>query len=809
MTMWSQWIADLRHAARALRKRPGFTLMAVGTLALALGANAGMFGVVKKVLLDPLPYPQPGRLVAIAGTAPGSDFPEEFGVAPEFYLQYREQSHRLEDVAIYNSFTSTLRVGDRVERIRMSSPTNSLYSTLGARPALGRLPVAADESRVVVISDELWRTWFGADPKVVGRTFYISGESREVIAVMGPEFRFPNDGTLLWIAREILPKEIEPGNFGVRLVGRMAAGATPETVANELTTLAARLPERFGGPASYARLIKQHHAVVRPLLDEMLGSASKSLWVLLGAVAFVLLIACANITNLFMVRAEGRRRDLAIRRAVGASRRQLIRLQLAESLIVAALAGALAILLAAVALPLFLRAAPAGIPRLDEVGLNGSTILFTAAAALLSGLACGLIPAFRASRSGDLTPLRDGGRGATPGRHWLRDGLVVGQTALALLLLIGSGLLVRSFQALRQVDPGYDTQNVFTFQFAPEQEQLKDGPSWARFHLAFLERLAAVPGVTSVGLVENVPLNEGTREDRFRNEAMASDPDAGILLNYTFSAGDYFRTMGIDLLAGRPFDTADQISTPGNVVVSRTAAKLMWPGKSAIGRRLQARDETTWYTVVGVVEDVMQDGFRDTPQALVYLPLVGPTPTSWDITSPAYVLKTARAEVIAPEIRELVRAVAPEAPMYRIFTMEGLAKDSMAQLSFTMLTLGVLSTLALILGAIGLYGVLSYAVAERTREIGVRLALGATVANVRRMVVAQGARVVGLGLVLGIVAAVAASRIVASLLFGVAALDPATFGGMTALMAGVGLFACLLPAQRASSVDPVESLRNG
>jgi predicted permease len=808
-TMLSQWITDLRHAARALSRRPGFTLMAVGTLALALGANAGMFGVVNTVLLDPLPYGQPNRLVNISGTAPGSDLPEEFGVAPEFYLEYHEHSRQLKDVAIYNSFTSTLRVGDRVERIRMSAPTNSLYSTLGAQPALGRLPVAADESHVVVISDELWRTWFGSDPSVVGRTYGISGESREVIGVMGPDFRFPNDGTLLWISGDVRPEEITPGRFGTRLVGRMAAGATPETVANELTTLARRLPERFGGSPSYAKLIQQHHAIVRPLLDEMLGSAAKSLWVLLGAVAFVLLIACANITNLFMVRAEGRRRDLAIRRAVGASRSQLIRLQLAESLLVAALAGALAILLAALALPIFLRAAPARIPRLDEVHLDGATILFTLVAALLSGLACGLIPALRASMASHVAQLRDGGRGATPGRHWLRDGLVVGQTALALLLLIGSGLLVRSFQALRQVDPGYDTQDVFTFQFAPEQEQLKDGPSWARFHLEFLKRLAAVPGVTSVGLVENVPLNEGTSDDRFRNEAMASDPDAGIPLNYTFTAGDYFRTMGIKLLQGRPFDTADQLSTPGNVVVSRTAAKLMWPGKNPIGRRLQARDETTWYTVVGVVEDVMQDGFRDTPQALVYLPLVGPTPTSWDISSPAYVIKTARAEVIAPEIRELVRAAAPEAPMYRIFTMAGLAKDSMAQLSFTMLTLGVLSTLALILGAIGLYGVLSYAVAERTREIGVRLALGATVANVRRMVVAQGARVVGLGLVLGLVAALASSRIVASLLFSVAAFDPATFGGMSALMAGVGLLACFLPAQRASSVDPVESLRNG
>ena len=380
------------------------------------------------------------------------------------------------------------------------------------------------------------------------------------------------------------------------------------------------------------------------------------------------------------------------------------------------------------------------------------------------------------------------------------------------MLLIGSGLLVRSFQALRQVDPGYDTRDVFTFQFAPEQEALNDGPSWARFHLAFLDRLAALPGVTSVGLVENVPLNEGTRDERFRSEEMAADPDAGTLLNFTWAAGDYFQTMGIDVLAGRPFDAADQLSAQPHVVISRSTAEKLWPKQSALGRRLQRWDETTWdatwFTVVGVVEDVKQDGFRDSAQPLIYYPLVGPTPTSWAMSSPAYVVKTARAEVIAPEIRELVRAVAPEAPMYRTFTMAGLAADSMAQLSFTMLTLGVLSTLALLLGALGLYGVLSYAVALRTREIGVRLALGATVANVRRLIVGQGVRVVGLGLLLGLAAAFASSKVVASLLFGVAALDPATFGGMSLLMAAVGIFASFIPARRASNVDPVESLRD-
>ena len=804
--MLTEWITDLRHAARTLRRTPGFTLTAVVTLALAIGAVAGMFSVVDAVLLDPLPYAHPDRLVDIAGTAPGSDMPEEFPLGDEFYLQYREQSHQLEDVSTYNSFTSTLRVGDRVERIRMSAPTNSLYSTLGARPILGRLPVAEDENNVVMISFALWKSWFGGDSSVVGKSFSIAGQSRAVVGVMGPDFRFPNDGTLLWISGEILPAGIQVGNFGTPLVGRMAPGATIETVANELTALARQLPERFGGPSSYARLIGQHRAKVLPLLDRLLGSASRSLWVLLGAVAMVLLIACANVANLFMVRAEGRHRDLAVRRAIGATRTQLVRLQMAEALVVALLAGGFAVLLAVLTLPLFLKAAPPGIPRLDQVGVDLTTVLVTLGAVLLAVVACGTVPALRASEP-DLRRLREGGRGSTGRRHWGRDALVIGQTALALVLLIGSGLLVRSFSALRKVDPGYDTRDVFTFQFAPEQDRLKDGPTWAQFHLDFMSRLRNLPGVTSVGVVDNVPLNESTQPGRFVSEEHR-DTEGGTLLNYTFTAGDYFQTMGIPVLRGRPFTTDETTSTPGSVLISQSTAKLLWPGQDPIGHRLQLQGDSTWSTVVGVVGDVMQDGFRDTPQAVVYFPLVGPTPDAWRVGSPAYVLKTPRAESIAPEVRALVREVAPEAPMYRVFTLAGLAKDSMVQLAFTMLTLGVISALALILGAVGLYGTLSYVVAERTREIGVRMALGATAEQVRRMVVGQGARVVGVGVVIGVLVAAASARALGSLLFGVQAEGHATFVAMSGMMIAIGLLASYLPARRASSVDPIESLRS-
>ena len=802
--MLNAWINDLRHAARGLRRSPGFAAVTIGTLGLAIGANVGMFSVVDAVLLRPLPYEHADQLVYIAASAPGTDMPDEFGVGSEFLVQYREQSQLIEDAALYNSFTSTLRTSDRVERIRMSAPTYTLFSTLGAKPILGRLPVEEDESRVAVISHALWQSWFGGDSAVIRRSYQISGDSRMVIGVMGPDFRFPVEGTLLWFPAPIRPADITPGQFRSPMVARLKPGVSPEAAASELTGLASRLPERFGGNASYARTMGAHRAVVRPIEEQLLGQVTRPLWILFGAAAIVLLIACANVANLFLVRADGRLRELAVRRAIGSSRWPLVRMQMAEALVVAICAGILAVVLARLGFPAFLRAAPEGVPRLQDAGFGPAAMAFTLIAALVSALACGLWPAIRSSEP-DLARLRDGSRGATRSRSWGRDGLVVAQTALALVLLIASGLLMRSLTKLTEVDPGYDIQDVFTFQIAPEADSLRDGPSLAQFDLHFMDRLRDLPSVQSVGLVENVPLNEGTLPRRFRAEG--SDADAGTLLNLTFAAGDYFQTMGIDLLKGRVLSDDDQLSGAGNVVISRSAAELLWPAQDPLGRRLTPDGFPASFTVAGVVEDVLQNDFREAPQALVYLPLVGPSPDVWAISSPAYVLKTPRAEYIAPDVRALVREVAPEAPMYRIYTMAGLAADSMAQLSFMMLTLGIASALALILGSVGLYGVLSYVVAQRTREIGVRMALGAAAREVQRMIVLQGARVVGLGVLIGLVAALLFTRVLGSLLYGVAAIDVATFAAMSAVLVAVGLLASYLPARRASNVDPIEALR--
>ena len=803
-----QSISDFRHGWRALVRTPGFLITSVATLALAIGAVVGMFSVVNTVLLRPLPFADSERLVVVSGTAPGSDLPERFELGPEFYVHYKERSQLLDGIFIFSAGTATLRTENRVERISMAFPTNDVFATLGARPELGRLPVPEDGDRVVLISDRLWSTWFGRDPAVVGKTYYVAGAMRQVIGVMPPEFIFPAEDTLLWVAAQMRAAEIRPGLFGAPVVARMKPGVTREQLGVELTRLSKDLPSRFGGSPAYARIIEQHSAVVEPVIDRLVGpTATTSLWVLLGAVTVVLLIACANVANLFLVRAEGRGRSLAVRRAIGASRTQLVRLQMVEAFLVALLAGALAVLLSVVTLPLFLRAAPEGIPRLALVRLDFSTLAAAFGLVVIAALACGAIPALHASAP-DLARLRDGSRGSTGRRHRGRDLLIVGQTALALVLLIGSALLVQSFQRLRTVDPGYDTADIYTFQFAPEQERLTDGPAWGRFHLDFMDRLRALPGVSGVGIVNNIPLDEGTGTGRFLTDSMAPE-SGGALLDQNFAGGDYFSVMGIQVLRGRAFTPDEAVTPNSSVIISDSAAARLWPDGDPVGQRIRRTGGTPqWFTVVGVVEDVKQTDWRDAGEAILYFPLTGPTPTMWAMGSPAYVVKSPRAASLGSEVRALVRQVAPEAPVYREYTMEFLARRSMIQLSFTMLTLGVVSALAMILGAVGLYGVLAYVVAERTREIGVRMALGATAGAVRRMVVAQGAKVVLVGIVLGLAAALASTRLLATLLYEVNALEPAVFVAMSIMMIAIGLLASYVPARRASNVDAIESLRN-
>ncbi|HET7584582.1 MAG TPA: ABC transporter permease [Gemmatimonadaceae bacterium] len=803
-------LRDFVHAWRSLRRSPGFLITAAGILALAISAVAGMFNVINTVLLRPLPYPHPEQLVAVTGTAPGSDLPEKFDLGEDFYVHYKENSKLISGIFTFGAGTSTFRTDDRVERIRMAWPTNDMYATLGVRPQLGRVPRDEDGNNAVVISDQLWSSWFGRDPSVVGKWYFVSDTMKQIVGVMPADFHFPSDDTMLWVSTPIRASDVRPGNLGSPIVVRTKDGVTTDQLAAELTHIAKGLPARFGGPPNYARLIAQYRAMAEPMLDRMVGpTATRSLWVLLGAVAVVLLIACANVANLFMVRAESRRRDVTVRRAIGASGAQLVRYQMAEVSAVALAAGVVAVVLSAVTLPIFLRAAPEGIPRLAEVRLDLPTLGATFALVIVVAVVCGVVPALRAS-SPDLSALHDGGRGSTGGRRWGRDLLVVAQTGLALVLLIGSALLVQSFRRLRHVDPGYDISNIYTFQFAPDQPQLTDGPSFGQLHLRMMDRLRALPGVTAVGVVNNIPLDEGTPGVRVLSEGQGSD-QGGTLIQLNFTGGDYFKAMGIRLLEGRVFTNDEAVTPNNNVIVSRSVAEKLWPGQSALGHRLRplfGGQDTLAFTVVGVVNDVKQNDWREAGQAVMYLPLTGPGPRMWAMGSPAYVVKAPRAGSLRNQVRALVHELAPEAPVYREYTMQFLARRSMLQLSFTMLILGVVSTLALILGAVGLYGVLSYVVAQRTREIGVRMALGATASTVRRQVVSQGTKVVLIGVVIGVGAAFLSTKLLATLLFNVKPVDPIAFAAMSGMMIVMGMLASYVPARRASSVAPLEALRS-
>jgi predicted permease len=809
--MLEAWSRNFTHAARGLLRAPGFTLVTVATLALAIGANTAIFSVVKSVLLEPLPFPNAERLIHLGGTAPGSDLPDEVGVPDELYFEYRESVPTIEDLGMYGTGSSTTRAEGQTEQLFLTRATPSVFTTLGARPLLGRLPTDDDNDRVVVISHWLWRSWFGSDSSVIGRSYSFARETRTVIGVMGPEFRFPDERVAFWVPLPIRVAQVTPGGFGLRAVGRVAPGTDHARLATQLAPLPRRVQERLGGPATYQRIMERYRPVVVSLDQHLVGKVARPLWVILGTVGIIFLIACANVANLFTVRAESRRRELAVRRALGAGRASLVGTQMAEALLLAAAGGAAGVLIAWAGVPLLVRAAPEGvtagfggapIPRLAEAGLDLTTLLFTAGVSILAALAFGLAPAIRFSGAGLLDALRQAGRGVVGRSHLLRDALVVVQTASAVVLLVGSALLVRSFWQLSRVDPGFDTDNIFTFQIAPDRDDLNDRASVARFLYGFMERLDALPGVESVGLVTTLPLDEGASDVFVTTpRILASGAEAPRLQN-AGAGGSYFQAMGIDLLRGRLFERIEEETGVPNVILSRSAADLLFPGEDPLGQTLRPANSNsdTWYTVVGVVGDVILDDFRRTsPEPMVYLPALS--------LSPAFVLRSSRADHLAPEVRAIIRELIPESPMYRVFTMKRLAANAMASLSFTMLMLGIAAVLALILGAVGLYGVLSYAVSQRTREIGIRMALGAESRALRRMVVAQGGRVTLVGVVIGIIASVLLTDVLETLLFGVAAVDIPTFIAMSGVMIGVALLASYLPARRASSMDPVQSLR--
>ena len=804
-----KWTKDFKYAARGLTRAPGFTLVVVGTLALAIGANATIFSVVNAVLLKPLPFQNADRLVYIGGSAPGTEQPPEFGVADELYFEYKESVPALEDLAMYGTGSSTSRAEGQVDQLFFTQATPSFFTTLGVQPMLGRLPNDQDPNTVVVLSNWLWRTWFGSNPDVINKSYTFANQTRTIIGVMHPEFRFPDERTAFWMPFVVRPAQVTPGGFQASVVARVKAGTDRAVLMSQLEPLARRVQQRLGGPAPYVKIMERHRPIVKPLREQLLGTVGTALWILLGTVAIVFLIACANVASLFTVRGENRRQDLAVRSALGAGRGDLVRSQVTEALLLAAAGGVAGAFIAWAGVPLLVRAAPEGIsggfggapiPGLATARLDLAALLFTVGISVLAACVFGLLPALRFSGS-RLGSIAHAGRGIVAG-NITRDVLVVVQTASALVLLVGAALLVRSFWQLKNVDAGYDINNIFTFQIAANRPDLNDRAAMSRFQYAFMDRLKGLPGVESVGYVNTLPLDEGAGAQNILSRKLEAGGAEAPLVRVTGAGGAYFQTMGIELRRGRYFERVEEEQGQRMVIISQSAADLLFPGEDPIGKEVRPAggNPQQWFNIIGVVEDVLIDDLRrKSPEPTVYLPSVS--------SSPAYVMRSARAERLEPEVRAIIREVIPTSPMYRIFTMRRLAANAMGSLSFTMLMVSLAAVLALVLGAVGLYGVLSYRVTRRVQEIGVRMALGAEGKTVRRMFVWEGTRVTLIAIAVGALAAVALTKYIQTLLFNVGRLDVTAFAGMSAVMFVVALLACYIPARRASRVDPVIALR--
>lgn len=812
-------LASFHSLARELGRAPGFLLVTVITLGVALGANAALFTVFNAVLIRPLPYPDPDRLVALKHDAPGFGV-DYFQLSDGTYALYRKENRVLADLGIYRNGAVTLTGGGAPERLASANVTGSLFSVLESPAELGRTLQEADEKPgaepVAVLADGLWRRRFGGDPKVVGTILWTDGVARRVVGVMPPGFAFPAPETAIWLPMAIDPAHYQIGDFSDPGIGRLRPGVSPARAARELSALVWRIPEVFGQQALPLDMIKSAKLAVHvtPLRDTIVGDVERVLWIVLGSVVCILLIACANVANLFLVRAEGRQREMAVRTALGAGRGDIVRLFLGESMILSLLAGALGLGLAWAGTRLLVRLHPQRIPRLEEITLDGHVLLFTVLLSVLAGFFCGGLAAWRYGSPALAETLREGGRGGTAGRGRLRarNVLVAAQVALALVLLICSGLMVRSFWRLRGVQPGFDPRGVLTLRLDLPEAGYRDAPAILRFTDQLLERARAVPGVTSAAVVNTLPLGGSDSSTGYVIEGFPPSPDKlPPLLNEAFVSPSYFQTLGIPVLAGRTFESLVAHPETREVMVSRGLAEHFWPGKSPLGKRLavSGNDKPAWYTIVGVAGDVHVRGLETPPEERVYYPMARISGDSaWAPRDFSLAVKGPGdpGRLVGP-VRETIRALDPNLALSEVHPLEELTARSIQGTTYTMLLLAVAAAVALLLGAVGIYGVISYVVSQRTREIGVRMALGAKRDDISLLVLREGLAITLAGVVVGLVCALAVTRLMLALLFGVSPTDPGTFAAVAVLLVAVALLASWLPASRAAAVEPLEAIR--
>ena len=812
----------LRTSWRGLLHKPGYTLLAVLTLGVGIGATVAIFSVVYSVLLRPLSLSRPEQIVSVWHTLPGVGS-EKARLSDSVYLFYSERNRSLQALGIYLNDAANLTGGPEPERVTICMATASVFAVLGVPPALGRTFVKEDEKPgaepVTLISDDLWHRIFRADPAAIGELLRIDGVPRRVVGVMPKKFAFPRSQTAVWIPITIDSAHLTPDNFNYFGIGRLLPGVTRERAAEDLSVLAQQLPDAIGGPFTHSSLETwKLRVLVRDLLEDRVGDVTRMLWTLLVSAGLILLIACANVANLTLVRADGRQQEVAVRVALGASRGEVARVFLAESVLLALGGGIVGLALAGLGVRFLVQLRPPGIPRLEEVGIGGVVLLFTLLVTFLAGLLAGALAALRAVRLKLVPTLKEGGRSGIGGRaaHRSRRFLAALQIALALVLLVGATLMIKSFRSLQAVNPGLSPDGVLTVLLTLPRAEYPDSRAVARFVRDLQERVQAIPGVRSAAVVSQLPLSGGSSDSGYSIEDHPMVPDAALpSLNNQFVSPRYFETLKIPLVAGTSFTRIDPDRRQSEVVISRSVAERFWPGEKPLGKRLtpETPREGEWYTVVGVVGNVREGGLQKEPTQVVYFGwrrLAKPEGEEhWVPPGGTLVVRTSGdSATLAKPIRDAIHSVDPALPVVDMRTMQEVMARSTIRVAFTMSLLGIAAVIALLLGGVGVYGVIAYIVSQRRREIGVRMAMGARRSDIARLVLWDGLVLAFIGVGLGLLAAVFLGRFIGVLLYKVSPTDPVTLGGVSVFLALMALFASWFPAQRAATVEPSEAIRN-
>ncbi len=795
---------DVRYAARVFWKQPAFAAAAVLTLALGIGATTAIFSVVYGVLMKPLPFQEPERLVSLQQIAPhGPGVNHGRGT----YLTFRENHQVFEGIGAWDPTEVSITGGGEPERVQGLLVSASVLPLLRVQPILGRGFSAEDDTPGaplrVLLTHGYWQRRFAGNENVVGQNLVIDGAPAEVIGVLPASFKFLRTRPAIVLPMPLDVNAPRGVSFGFQALARMK----PEVTLAQANADVARMISLL--PPAFARLELRPN--VRPLAADVIRDVGQILWILLAAVGVVLLVACGNVANLFLVRAEGRRQELALRAALGASRGRIARALLSESVVLALAGGLFGVLFAQAGIGLLRTIAPAELPRVDDIGIDATVLLFTLSVSLLSGALCGVLAVLRFGKP-TITALKEGGRSASdaPGRHRTRDALVVGQVALALTLLIVSGLMIRTFIAMRQVDPGFTRpEEVQTFVVAIPASLIADPQQAVRTFEGVAERVARLPGVTSVGLSSSITM-DGEDNGNYAAIEEFPDPDGAMVKLRRFKSigPGYFETMGNRLVAGRPLTWNDIYEQRPVVIISEPLAREYWgEPANAIGKRLRGSSpQSPWREIIAVSGNERDDGLSQPPTAIVYWPMLN---ESYRWRTMAYAVRSTRvgAPGFVREIEQAVWSVNPNLPLASVQSLEEIQASSMTQTSFALVMLGIAASVALLIGMVGIYGVVAYAAAQRTREIGVRMALGAQSADVQKMFLQHGLWLTTIGIAIGIGIALMLTRVMSTFLFGVGPMDPITYAAVSGVLAGMTLVATYLPAHRASHVDPVVALR--